>query len=71
MSTTLAQSDLLTAAQAAMYLGVKIQTLAVWRCTGRHDLPFVRVGRCVKYRQSDLDAWLANRTVTSTGQATD
>lgn len=56
---------LLSRAEAATYLGVKEQTLAAWAHTGRHDLPYLRVGRLAKYRQADLDAWLARRTGTS------
>ena len=54
---------LLTREQAAEYLGVKPQTLAVWASTQRYELPFIRVGRSVKYRQTDLDAFLKRRTV--------
>jgi helix-turn-helix protein len=54
---------------AAAYLGVKPQTLAVWRCTGRYDLPFEKIGARVRYRQSALDAFRARRTYTSTGEA--
>lgn len=56
---------LLSRAEAATYLGVRDQTLAAWAHTGKHDLPYVRVGRLAKYRQTDLDAWLARRTRTS------
>ena len=45
--------------QAADVLGVKPTTLAVWRSTGRYRLPFLKVGRLVKYRVSDLAEFLA------------
>jgi len=48
------QSDLLTRREAAAYLGIKPQTLAVWKCTKRYGLPVVKVGRLAKYRKSDL-----------------
>lgn len=51
----------------AKFLGVGAQTLAVWRSTGRHALPFVKVGRRVRYRVADLQAWLERRTATHTG----
>jgi excisionase family DNA binding protein len=35
--------------------------LSVWRSTGRYNLPFLKVGRLVRYRRADLDAWLAAR----------
>lgn len=40
---------LLTEQQAAEVLGVKPGTLQVWRCTRRYGLPFVKVGRLVRY----------------------
>ena len=60
------ESPLLSAADAAAYLGVRPQTLAVWRSYGRYDLPFVKVGRLVKYRLSDLNIFLAENTHTNT-----
>ena len=54
---------LFTRAQAAEYIAVKPQTLAAWAVSGRYDLPFLRVGRCVRYRKSDLDRFLNERTV--------
>jgi excisionase family DNA binding protein len=47
--------------EAAKVLGVAPATLAVWRSTGRYNLPFVKIGRKVRYRQSDLDAWIKSR----------
>jgi predicted DNA-binding transcriptional regulator AlpA len=59
-----AQSDLLTRDQAAAFLGVKPQTLAVWLSTKRYDLPVVKIGRSiVRYRRSDLEAFLARQTI--------
>lgn len=54
--------------QAADALGVKPTTLAVWRSTGRYNLPFLKVGRLVKYRLSDLAEFLARRTASHTGE---
>lgn len=48
--------------EAAAYLGVAPQTLAVWACTQRYHLPLVKIGRHVKYRQSDLDAFIERNT---------
>lgn len=53
---------LLSRQQASEYLGVAIGTLAAWACSGRYDLPLVRVGRLVRYRKTDLDVWLESRT---------
>ncbi len=54
---------LLNTKEAADYLGVRPNTLEVWRVCHRYDLPFIRVGRLVKYREADLDEFLAARTV--------
>ena len=54
---------LLTPAEAAAYIGVTENTLSVWRCVGRYNIQFVKVGRLVKYRKSALDAFLDRRTI--------
>jgi excisionase family DNA binding protein len=54
---------LLDNAQAATYLGITPRTLEVWRAVKRHPIPYIKVGRLVKYRRDDLDAWLASRTI--------
>lgn len=54
---------LLTRFEAAEYLGVTEKTLAVWACVKRYNLPYVKIGRLAKYRRSDLDAFIARRTV--------
>jgi excisionase family DNA binding protein len=45
---------LLTRKEAAEFLGVSEGTLAVWKVTKRYPLPVIKVGRLVKYRESDL-----------------
>jgi len=58
-------NELLDEKQAASLLHVTAGTLSVWRSTGRYSLPFVKVGRNVRYRLSDLNAWLESRTQTN------
>jgi excisionase family DNA binding protein len=58
------QSDLLTRREAAAYLGVTPETLAVWASTRRYPLRFVKIGRLSKYRKSDLDAFITSRTIS-------
>jgi excisionase family DNA binding protein len=57
-----AVSEMLTTPEAAEYLGVTPKTLHVWRCTRRHDLPAVKIGKLVRYRKSDLDKFIKRRT---------
>ena len=56
-----ASKELLDDKAAAAVLDVTPGTLSVWRSTGRYALPFLKVGRKVRYRHSDLLAWLDKR----------
>lgn len=56
-------AGLLDRRQAAAYLGVTPHTLAIWACTQRYPLPYVRVGRLAKYRKEDLDAFIDKNTI--------
>jgi predicted DNA-binding transcriptional regulator AlpA len=56
-------SPLLTAEDVAALTGLSVETLAQWR-SQRKGIPYVKISRnCVRYRQSDIDAWLAERIV--------
>jgi excisionase family DNA binding protein len=57
--------ELLSRAEAAAYLGVSKMTLEDWACSGRVNLPFIKIGGRAKYRKSDLDRWISARTATS------
>jgi len=59
---------LLDDAQAAAVLGVKKGTLSIWRTTGRYNLPYLKIGRLVRYRAGDLAAWLESRARLHSGQ---
>lgn len=65
--SNLADSFLLDSEQTAMVLGVAPGTLEVWRCTGRYDLSYIKVGRKVRYRAGDIRAFLESRTRIHTG----
>lgn len=67
MSNTTQLNPTLNTSGAAEYLGLAESTLEKMRVTG--DGPaFVKLGRAVRYRISDLDAYLAERVVSSTSQ---
>lgn len=55
--------QLLDRSGAAEYLGISPQTLAIWASTRRYGLPFVKIGRRVKYRVTDLDSFIESRVV--------
>lgn len=60
-----ARSMTIDTADAAARLGVETATLDNWRWSGRGPA-FVKVGRLVRYRLSDLADWLDQQTRTST-----
>jgi len=56
------QSQRLTPTEAAAYIGSTPKTLAKWRSTGRHSIPFLKFGTgkraSIRYDRNDLDAFL-------------
>jgi len=61
---------LLTQPEAARLLGLSERTLERLRVAGGGPL-YVKAGRAVRYRESDLEAWIAARVVSSTSQIGD
>ena len=69
LSTT---RPLLDTDQVATLLGLRPNTLAQWRMTGSGPT-FVRLGRRVRYRAADIDAWIesqARRSTSDPGRST-
>lgn len=64
--TTLSQN--LTTAQTAEVLGIKKETLGQMRWRGTGPV-FLKIGRCVRYRVSDLEDYMKGRTFSSTTEA--
>ncbi len=54
---------LLTPIETAEILGLSTTTLAVWRCHGTHDLPYIKVGRKVMYSPEAVERFIRDRTV--------
>lgn len=62
-------TPLRTPKQAAEYLSVPEATLATWRAQGRGPA-FVKLdGRLVRYRQEDLDEYVASQVYGGTREA--
>lgn len=51
-------ADLLTVEESAEYLKIAKSTLNSWRSTGEHQIAYTKVGRSIRYRVADLDAFL-------------
>ena len=54
--------DLIDEKQAAEVLDVVPGTLAVWRCTKRYKIPYIKIGRNVRYSRRALQEWLDSCT---------
>jgi excisionase family DNA binding protein len=51
--------SILTDRELAAYLKLKPHTLRVWRLTHHSPhLPFIRIGRSIRYKFSAVQAWL-------------
>ena len=61
-----AEDILFDTTEAAVFVGVKTGTLEIWSSTGRGGIPYIKVGRLVKYRKSALIAFLDEQTRTQT-----
>lgn len=57
--------ELLSEQAVAKQPNCEVKTLQAWRCRGG-VLPFVRVGRLVRYKQEDVQAYIESRRVCST-----
>jgi excisionase family DNA binding protein len=59
---------LLTQREAALALRLSERTVERMRTSGATGLKFVRLGKSIRYRQQDLDAFVAARVVSSTSE---
>lgn len=63
----LPEQEYLTTTQAAAYLGFSRKQLEHWRSAGCGPT-YIKVGRHVRYRRGDLDAWMDERRLSNTAQ---
>lgn len=55
------REKLITIGELSEWLGVPVTTLRYWRHYGEGP-PAIKVGAAVRYRPSDVEAWLAERS---------
>ena len=55
-------NKLVSREEAAAFLGIKCQTLAVWAATKRYPLPVVKIGSRARYWLHDLITFAQKRT---------
>ncbi|MBN8828182.1 MAG: helix-turn-helix domain-containing protein [Sphingobacteriia bacterium] len=53
---------LIDSEELAKILGIKKNTLSIWKCTKRYNLPVVKVGRLVRYRLADVEKFIQDNT---------
>jgi len=53
--------NLLTPTQVSEILGLDVETLNIWRTTKRYNLSYIKVGRLVRYKLQDVEAFIASR----------
>ncbi|BCG63892.1 MAG: hypothetical protein methR_P1637 [Methyloprofundus sp.] len=53
---------------AGKFLSTAPRTLAIWRSTGRYNLPYLKMGRLVRYRIVELVKFKASRIFGCTGE---
>lgn len=58
------ESDLISEARLAARLGVSRSTLQSWRYAGKGPR-YIKIGRFVRYRNGDIDAYLRAQTCGS------
>ena len=56
-------ATLLTPKEAADSLRVTERTLTIWRHTKRYPLAYVKIGRSVRYRVTDIEAFKEARVI--------
>jgi Helix-turn-helix domain len=56
--------NLWTPKQTSERIRIGEPTLAVWRSTRRYNLPYVKIGSRVFYRESDVEKFLSSRTMS-------
>ena len=56
-------AEVMTVSEVAEYLRVNPQT--VYRKAKAGELPAVRIGRAIRFRRSELDAWLKSLSSSS------
>jgi|TARA_B110000211_G_C13956787_1_gene498694 predicted DNA-binding transcriptional regulator AlpA len=63
MTQNIYQNKLLSAGEAAAILGLKESTLAQFRWRGDKRLPWVKLGKSIRYKLSDIESFIERSTI--------
>lgn len=53
--------EVMTTQEVAEYLKVPVKLLEQWRWSKAVNLPFIKLGRLVRYNKSDVDKYLQSK----------
>ena len=59
----LTRERLLTESEVAEWLGLSPLTLRKWRCLRTHPLPFLKIAKLIRYRESDVLPFLERHMI--------
>jgi excisionase family DNA binding protein len=65
MTTDRPLEPLLSTDQVAEYLGIAVNTLEKWRVQGKGPA-YHKLGVFIRYRKSDVDAWIDRQRINTT-----
>ena len=57
-SISLDDNVIVNTSEAARLIRTPEKSLIKWRSTGEHNIPYVKIGRNVRYRTADLRKWI-------------
>jgi excisionase family DNA binding protein len=66
MQTAQTKTEMFTTEEAGAFLSLAPETLANDRSSGKLGIKFYKLGRSVRYKRSDLEAWLESCARTAT-----
>ena len=63
------EDKLLTPLEVSALIGIPVATLAQWRYR-KYGLPYLRIGRLVRYSRTDVESFLQRSKIAVRGQLT-
>lgn len=67
MTSNVSEDRLLTAREAGRYLGFAEGTIR--NKASRDEIPYVKLGRSLRFRKSELDRWIIDQTAAASDAA--
>lgn len=55
----------LTQKEVSKILNIQVQTLNHWRCTNKHIIPYIKLGRVILYPLDQFYEWLNSNSLNT------